>query len=101
MSVHLKVDTDELQRGFETVCQEEENFKNQCNSLISTTDELASVWHGDDYDVFRNFVNGKMKDVLEDVQEVLRGLENDIYWARSDYESAYNDAAGALNGFYV
>lgn len=101
VSVRLKVDTDELTRGFEAVCQEEQNFKNRCESLESLTNDLASVWKGVDYDVFRNFIDGNMKSILEDMQEVLEGLENDIYWVRNDYESAYNEVAGALDGFYV
>lgn len=101
VSVRLKVDTDELTRGFEAVCQEKQNFKSRRESLESLTNDLASVWKGVDYDVFRGFVDGNMKSILEDMQEVLEGLENDIYWVRNDYENAYNEVAGALDGFYV
>ena len=99
-SVHHKVDTDELDCGFHVVCNQEEIFKSKCNDLMNQTDELNSNWSGMDYDTFKESVH-KMESPLKDMQTVLRGLENDLYWAKAEYEQAFSEVSSMMSGFSV
>ena len=100
MGISLKVDTDELDAGINIIHSERGVYEEQYTSLFSATDNLHSSWSDESSSVFYNSVDSS-RNIFSELNETLKGLEDDVRLVKQDFENAFQDVNSRLRSFYL